>query len=172
MQRQAEILNFRGIIVASTKVVPGQRIFSDGPWRSTSHNTKRHQMGKKRTHAEIKDGSATPSLEKKRPNVKNNSKDKRKNGEVQKQRSQLVCISSNWWTDEGANVHDSSSSLTQSGIRSSFQSSPPSMIPQFHPVTLSTQFMNMPTGFYNRRLASMSHRTWPRTHRTSSCRQS
>ncbi len=47
-------------------------------------------MGKKRPYAEIKDGFAKPSLEKKQVNVKDNGKGKRKNGEVQKQRSSLV----------------------------------------------------------------------------------
>ncbi|KAJ4367667.1 RNA-binding ribosome biosynthesis protein mak21 [Neocucurbitaria cava] len=47
-------------------------------------------MGKKRTHAETKDGFTKPPPDKNRLSVKNDKKDKRKNGEVQKPRSQLL----------------------------------------------------------------------------------
>jgi ribosome biogenesis protein MAK21 len=48
-------------------------------------------MGKKRTHAETKDGFAKPPPDTSRTSVKTDKKDKRKNGE-QKARSALVCI--------------------------------------------------------------------------------
>ncbi|CAO2650333.1 Nn.00g016250.m01.CDS01 [Neocucurbitaria sp. VM-36] len=47
-------------------------------------------MGKKRTHAETKDGFTKPPPDKNRLSVKNDRKDKRKNGDVQKPRSQLL----------------------------------------------------------------------------------
>jgi ribosome biogenesis protein MAK21 len=51
-------------------------------------------MGKKRTHAETKDGFTKPSPEKNRmsaKNDKNGKNDKRKDGEKGKPRLQLVC---------------------------------------------------------------------------------
>ncbi|KAF1840734.1 CBF-domain-containing protein [Cucurbitaria berberidis CBS 394.84] len=47
-------------------------------------------MGKKRTHAETKDGFTKPPADKNRVSVKNDSKDKGKTGNVQKPRSQLL----------------------------------------------------------------------------------
>jgi ribosome biogenesis protein MAK21 len=46
-------------------------------------------MGKKRTHAETKDGLAKPSPDTNRTSVRSDKKDKRKNGE-HKARSALV----------------------------------------------------------------------------------
>jgi ribosome biogenesis protein MAK21 len=48
-------------------------------------------MGKKRTHAETKDGFTKPSADKNRMNANNEKKDKRKDGEKGKPRLQLVC---------------------------------------------------------------------------------
>lgn len=48
-------------------------------------------MGKKRTHAETKDGFTKPSPDKGRVNAKHDKKDKRKNGETIQQRSAPVC---------------------------------------------------------------------------------
>ncbi|KAF1831488.1 CBF-domain-containing protein [Decorospora gaudefroyi] len=47
-------------------------------------------MGKKRTHAETKDGFTKPSPDKNRVSAKHEKKDKRKNGEEKKSRSQLL----------------------------------------------------------------------------------
>lgn len=47
-------------------------------------------MGKKRTHAETKDGFTKPPPDKNRVSVKNDRKEKRKNGEVQTSRAQLL----------------------------------------------------------------------------------
>lgn len=49
-------------------------------------------MGKKRTHAETKDGFTKPSPDKSRMSAKNDKKDKRKDGDDKKSRSQLVRI--------------------------------------------------------------------------------
>jgi ribosome biogenesis protein MAK21 len=48
-------------------------------------------MGKKRTHAETKDGFTKPPPDSSRTSVKSDRKDKRKDGE-HKVRSVLVCI--------------------------------------------------------------------------------
>jgi ribosome biogenesis protein MAK21 len=48
-------------------------------------------MGKKRTHAETKDGFTKPFPDKNRMSAKNDKKDKRKDGGKEKSRSQLVC---------------------------------------------------------------------------------
>jgi ribosome biogenesis protein MAK21 len=48
-------------------------------------------MGKKRTHAETKDGFAKPPPDSTRASVKTDKKDKRKSGDG-KARSALVCI--------------------------------------------------------------------------------
>jgi ribosome biogenesis protein MAK21 len=54
-------------------------------------NIETRQMGKKRTHAETKDGFNKPPPEHNRVSVKHDRKDKRRNGEVHKSRAQLVC---------------------------------------------------------------------------------
>jgi ribosome biogenesis protein MAK21 len=48
-------------------------------------------MGKKRTHAETKDGFTKPAPDKSRMSAQHDKKDKRKSGAKEKPRSQLVC---------------------------------------------------------------------------------
>jgi ribosome biogenesis protein MAK21 len=49
-------------------------------------------MGKKRSHAETKDGFAKPSPDKNRLSAKHDQKDKRKNGETKHPKSALVRV--------------------------------------------------------------------------------
>jgi ribosome biogenesis protein MAK21 len=47
-------------------------------------------MGKKRTHAETKDGATKPAPDKNRMSAKNDKKDKREDGKKGSKRAQLV----------------------------------------------------------------------------------
>jgi hypothetical protein len=70
------------------KVKTCQSIRSDRPCSETPPRRRISQMGKKRTHAETKDGFTKPPPAQDR--VKNDRKDARKGGDAGKKRSALV----------------------------------------------------------------------------------
>lgn len=85
----SQISNYATVANGVFKVKTCQRIFSDRPHSEISLRRRISQMGKKRTHAETKDGFAKPPPGQDR--VKKDKKDARKGGDGGKKRSALVC---------------------------------------------------------------------------------
>lgn len=77
------------------KVKTCQSIPSDRPCSDTTLRRRISQMGKKRTHAETKDGFTKPPPGKDR--VKHDKKDARKGGDGGKKRSTLVGCARDVW---------------------------------------------------------------------------